>query len=622
MKLKLLFIYVLLTQTIVYGAIDIIKNSNQLDSLAELLHSTNQDTLKARIYLEMSEILYQTDLDTVISLSEKSIEIIENNLSRNISETEHRSFLVSLAGAYNNIGFIYDDKGEVIKALEYYNKSLKIREKIGDKQGIAITLNNIGIIYLKQDLPHQALDYYLKSLKVKKEIGDKKSIAISLNNIAGVYKKIDLKKSLEYYTKALIIREEIDDRSGMAVTMNNIGTLYKSQNSLDTALQYYKKALQIRKEIGDKRGITNTYSNIGNIAFLQNKLTLAEKYGVKALNIAQQLGYIERIADAAKLLSQVYSKKSDWRNAFKMQNLFISINDSVKSQETELELIKQKAKYDLDKLKKEKELLLKEKSIQELVNNKNKILAITLSLSLVFVLIIVVVVYRNGKKKDIINQLLEKQKNEAEKKSEEKNNMLKEIHHRVKNSLQVISSLLRLQSYEFDDEYVRNKFEEAQNRVISIARLHEQMYNSENLKEINVKKHFTPLIKELIKDYQVSTEIELKIDLIDVEMGSKTLIPLGLMINEIISNSLKYAFNNSDRGEISIKILHLNENKFLLEIGDNGVGMPEDFNFHESQSLGIQLIHVFAEQLNGEIEQTNNNGTKYKITFENLEEDQ
>lgn len=622
MKLKLLFIYVLLTQTIVYGAIDIIKNTNQLDSLAELLHSTNQDTLKARIYLEMSEILYQTDLDTVISLSEKSIEIIENNLSRNISETEHRSFLVSLAGAYNNIGFIYDDKGEVIKALEYYNKSLKIREKIGDKQGIAITLNNIGIIYLKQDLPHQALDYYLKSLKVKKEIGDKKSIAISLNNIAGVYKKIDLKKSLEYYTKALIIREEIDDRSGMAVTMNNIGTLYKSQNSLDTALQYYNKALQIRKEIGDKRGITNTYSNIGNIAFLQNKLTLAEKYGVKALNIAQQLGYIERIADAAKLLSQVYSKKSDWRNAFKMQNLFISINDSVKSQETELELIKQKAKYDLDKLKKEKELLLKEKSIQELVNNKNKILAITLSLSLVFVLIIVVVVYRNGKKKDIINQLLEKQKNEAEKKSEEKNNMLKEIHHRVKNSLQVISSLLRLQSYEFDDEYVRNKFEEALNRVISIARLHEQMYNSENLKEINVKKHFTPLIKELIKDYQVSTEIELKIDLIDFEMGSKTLIPLGLMINEIISNSLKYAFNNSDRGEISIKILHLNENKFLLEIGDNGVGMPEDFNFYESQSLGIQLIHVFAEQLNGEIELTNNNGTKYKITFENLEEDQ
>jgi len=621
MKIAVIFFFSSLLFSLNGLSSNLIKFHNKVDSINAIINQTEDDTLKARAYLDLSEILYQSDLDTVIVLCETSIDIINNNLSQELSQQERENFMTTLAGAYNNIGFIYDDKGDVIKALEYYHKSLKIREELNDQMGIAVSLNNIGIIYVKQGQPNQALSYYLKSLKAKQKLGDQKSIATSLNNIAAVYKQLDEKKAIEYYTRALVLREEINDKVGMAVTLNNIGTVYKAKNSLDTALNYYSKAFSIRKKIGDKRGMTNTLANLGSIAFMKGDLTLSEEYGLEALSIAKDLGYTERIGDAAKLLGEVYQGQKKWKEAYQMKSLYVLMRDSVKNEETELDLIRQKAKYDMDKLMREKELLEKEKNIQELLSNRNRLIAISFIVAFILVLILVIIIYKGGRKKDMINELLEKQKTEAERKTEEKNTMLKEIHHRVKNSLQVISSLLRLQSNEFDDEYVKTKFEEAQNRVISIARLHEQMYNSENLKEININTHFTPLIEELVKDYQVNTKVKLDINLPHVNMGSKTLIPLGLMMNEIISNSLKYAFVDRKEGTIKVHITHLNENEYVLLIGDDGVGIPSDFDVEESSSLGMQLIHVFTEQLNGKIEQLTKKGAYFKITFENQKED-
>jgi two-component sensor histidine kinase/Tfp pilus assembly protein PilF len=599
---------------------NIISFNTKIDSLSYLINENKYDTLKVKALIELSEILYISDLDTVIKLSEEVISICNDNLQDDLSDAERRSFLMSKSGAYNNIGFIYDDKGDVIKALEYYHKSLSIREDLDDKLGIAVSLNNIGIIYIKQGEPEQALEYYLKSLKVKQQLGDKKSMATSLNNIAAVYKESgNPHKAIEYYTKSLLIREEIKDEKGIAVTLNNMGTLYKDRGSLDTALNYYTKALKIREKIGDNRGLTNTLSNLGGIAFIKEDYPLAKKYGLEALEIANDLGYIERIKDASYLLSEVYEKQEKWKDAYKMKSLFILMKDSVRNKETELELIKQKSKYDLEKVIKEKEILTKENDIQELRYNKNRIVLAFLILAFLFTLVLVIVIYRGNRKKDLINILLKKQKEEALKQNEEKIVLLKEIHHRVKNSLQVVSSLLRLQSHEVDDEKISKMFEETQNRVLSIAKLHEQLYSSENLKEIDIKQHFLPLINDLVEEYKLGTKIKLDLDIVDVKMGAETLVPLGLIINEMISNSLKYAFKGRDKGIIKINIAKVDNGRFEMIIGDNGVGMDNDFNFEESNSLGTQLIQIFTEQLNGSIERINEKGTVFKIEFEKQE---
>jgi len=213
-------------------------------------------------------------------------------------------------------------------------------------------------------------------------------------------------------------------------------------------------------------------------------------------------------------------------------------------------------------------------------------------------------------------QEIRTQRDEISKKNEEKKIMLKEIHHRVKNNLQIVNSLLRLQSHEFEDKKVIGMFEEVQNRVISMAMLHEKMYKSEDFKHIDIQGHFNILVKELVNNYAVGKNINLDIAVDKVDIGIKTLVPLGLVINEIITNSLKYAFKDREKGEITLELNHLEGVKYELLIGDDGSGIPKG---SEKSGLGLELISIFTEQLEGEITQVKSEGTKYQILFENID---
>ena len=204
------------------------------------------------------------------------------------------------------------------------------------------------------------------------------------------------------------------------------------------------------------------------------------------------------------------------------------------------------------------------------------------------------------------------------KKNDEKVAMMKEIHHRVKNNLQVVNSLLRLQSYEVQDERVVKLFEECQNRVLSMALLHEKMYNSEDLKSINVKDHFTLLAEDLLRTYEVENEVELDLKIENVDLGMDTLVPLGLIINEMITNALKHAFKNERKGVISIYLSHVNEKNFKLIIGDDGVGVDQNKQDNKDSTLGTELIHVFTEQLEGTIEKLDRPGAFFKILFKKI----
>ncbi len=594
----------------------------KIDSISQIINTTTQDTSLAKAYLDLSDVMYMSNFDTVIDLCEKAIQILKPHLVENsITKSERASFLATLAGALNNIGFIYDDKGDITKALNYYHKALKIREKINDKQGIAETFNNIGVIYINLGDYDQALAYYHKSLKVKESLNDKKSLATTLNNIGAIYRnQQDIDLALNYYYKSLALREEINDKAGIAVSLSNIGTIYKAVNKLDSARVFYQQSLKIRQEINDKPGLIKVYANLSDLELELNQINSAKDYAMLALKLAQELQHIDGIKNAAKSLTEVYKVEKKWQEAFLMQELYHLMKDSIRNTNTELNAIKQQSKYELERAEKENELLVKENDIQHLKTLRNRIIAIFFIVAFIFTLIIIFYVYRGYRKKVVINELLEVQRNEAQRKNEEKNMMLKEIHHRVKNSLQVVSSLIRLQANEVDDDRINKMFEETQNRVLSIARLHEQMYNSENLKEINIKTHFTPLVKDLIKDYNMGTKINLVIDLPNVEMSSKTLIPLGLIINEMISNSLKYAFVGKTEGSVTVTIKHLSEQLYEMIIGDDGVGMPKDFDFENSSSLGTQLIHIFTEQLNGNIKRLEKEGTYFKIEFEKMED--
>ena len=215
-----------------------------------------------------------------------------------------------------------------------------------------------------------------------------------------------------------------------------------------------------------------------------------------------------------------------------------------------------------------------------------------------------------------VNQVtLQAEKQVLYQKNEEKKIMLKEIHHRVKNNLQVVNSLLSLQSREVDDENVVAMFKDTRKRVLSMAMLHERMYGSDDLQFIDIHQHFKTLIENLVKSYAVDKKIKLEINVQNVEMGISTLTPLGLLLIEIITNSLKYAFSTKKEGMIMVSLKELN-GKYELKIGDNGIGFIAK---KEEEGLGAKLIQIFSKQLNGTIEKLNSEGTGYRLVFEKID---
>ncbi len=199
----------------------------------------------------------------------------------------------------------------------------------------------------------------------------------------------------------------------------------------------------------------------------------------------------------------------------------------------------------------------------------------------------------------------------------EKDVLLKEIHHRVKNNLQIISSLLKLQSKNIKDELVLEIFKESQNRVRSMALIHEKLYQSKDLANINFKGYVWDLVADLFRSYGANAgKIALQMDVEDIPLGVEVAIPCGLIINELVSNALKYAFPEGKEGQISITFRSLDEGKINLTIGDNGVGIPEDLDIKTTETLGLHLVNILAEdQLQGQIKLDRTKGTEFQIEF-------
>lgn len=198
----------------------------------------------------------------------------------------------------------------------------------------------------------------------------------------------------------------------------------------------------------------------------------------------------------------------------------------------------------------------------------------------------------------------------------EKELLLKEIHHRVKNNLQIISSLLNLQSTHTDDPRLQEICQDSQDRIRSMALIHEKLYRSENLALIKLAEYLEELTDYLFRSHSVAAhKIELKIEANEVLLDINTAIPCGLIINELVSNAFKHAFVNGQQGKIVIKIWSNTADQLTILVNDNGIGLPGDIDFRNATSLGLQLVNALVTQLDGTIELERQHGTTFKVTL-------
>jgi two-component sensor histidine kinase len=196
----------------------------------------------------------------------------------------------------------------------------------------------------------------------------------------------------------------------------------------------------------------------------------------------------------------------------------------------------------------------------------------------------------------------------------EKNVMLKEIHHRVKNNLNVISSLLSLQADQITNKsQALTAFEESKNRIYAMALVHENLYKEQDFSRINLKSFVETMTQNLLRVYQPSAKIDIRI--LDLSLDLNNAVPCGLILNELVTNALKHAFKDNRKGLITIVFRMLKENTYELMVQDNGVGLPKGIDVSKSKSLGFVIVNQLINQINGDLKITRGKGTQFQITF-------
>lgn len=585
-----------------------LSQSDRIDSLKRVLIKTKSHLTKGEICIQLSEAFGNQHLDSVLLYSIKAEQYVrENNLLDKKSIKKEATNVI--AAAYNNMGFAYSVQGKLSEALKFHRKSLKLWEAAGNNENSSMVMNNIGVLYRNAGDFTMAKVYYDKALEVLKKQKDTLGIALCLNNLGGIYKEQkNYKKSLESYEVALKYRTLKNDQNGRAVTLNNIGALYKTQNNLDSAAHYFEQSLELVKELNFARGISHASCNLGGIRFQQGKINLAKELGELSLEKANQANSTANIIQSVELLSKVYAAMGDWKNASKMQALFIKHSEINKQEEFNRELIKSEFQSEYEKQvainKKETERKLAEKSLNSRIRNY------LLGGSILFLIIFIVFAIILKKRLKIVKE----QKKIIEKQNNERKGMLQEIHHRVKNNFQIISSLLRLQTQNENNPLVNDAFQGAINRIHAMSVVHEIIYKQGSFQNMSAKVYLELLIKNL-KESLSKENLIIEIEAFDNELEMDQFIPIGIIINELITNSYQHAFQ-SDEVEPKIVISIMNYgNKVQLMYKDNGIGFS---NNQKESSFGMDLIQTMVEQLSAEIDNSSQEGwnTVFTIQFE------
>jgi two-component system, sensor histidine kinase PdtaS len=563
-----------------------------------------------------SQVTYSNFLGNAI-LSEGKMLLHEGKLNdalKKFMETkriyEKNQNYKGISIVFNRIGNVYEYQGDFEKALDYYSKSLNIKKQIKDKKGIANTLNNIGNVYRLIGDNTNALINYEKSYHIEEEIENQEGIARSLQNIGLIYLLENKPFGAQInFQKALNIYKKLNDNAGVANSLHNLGESALLEKRFEDAIQKFNQALILREKTKELKGLTSSNIGLSNVYFEEKNFGLAEKFALAALQNSKSMGNAELIRNSADQLYKVYKQKGNYSKALEMHEISKKMNDSVFNMETRQNIIRNQMKFELEseilaeKLKFDKENQLKQ---IELKSTKNKQYAFAFLAFIV--LIFSISLYRRFKLEKNQKKIIEDQKIELEL-------LIKEVHHRVKNNLQIISSLLYMQGETVENEEIESVLQQSQNRIQAMALIHEQLYQSGNLKDINVNSYFDNLIEFFRGNYSTeSKNIEYHIDLPPIFMNTEQLIPLGLIANECILNSIKYAFPLRDHGTIKIYGKTV-DNDFFITFEDDGIGIPDDWEKRLSNSLGMNLITGLTRQLRGNYTIEGAEGTKISITF-------
>jgi len=553
------------------------------------------------------------------------------------------------SSSYNNLGSVYFRLGMYDESMSNYLNSLSIREETNDPK-LYSTLNNLGNIYVRLSDYEKALEMYQRSLEYKRKAGI--NTQSTLNNIGNIYiQRNDYENALRYLSEALKINEENEDEKRIATSLNNIAIVYEEEGKIDEALYNYQKALELKQKVGDTYGYANTSKNLGNIFLVKKDYKQADFYLQETLEIAKKIKARDIIKDVYELMSKRYYEINNYENAYLYKRYCSSIGDSLFNEETSDKIAQYRTNFTIEKTLREKEILVKDNQIYKLQLQKDRSYKIILFLLVLLLIVIAIFLFHNNNKNNKLNELLEETNEDLEEKVtlrtselietnqnlrkeikvrketedkltssiDEKDVMLKEIQHRVKNNLQIISSILNIQSKSSRNKESINMFTNTYNQIMSMSLVQEQLYLSDDLALVDFNHYVRSLISNIYGAYKIKhSRIKSIINVNDIHLNINTAIPCGLLINEIVTNAIKHGFNGNKKGEIVINMEEDENNYYHLEISNNGKGLPDKINYKKPESTGMEIIRIMIIQLSADVEIKKENGVLYKFKFKKI----
>lgn len=644
--MKFINLYLFLSCFVLWHKQPLLAQSSKTDSLLARLKTDKNDTNKVKdLYRLCNEYRLTGDYETGLTYGKQAVSLAES-----------LKFKRGVASAYNNMGIIYMFQSDFVEAMKCYETSLtiykeagnndgiakaygnmsgiymylgnypealkinfaalKLQEEVKDTSGIASRHSNIGQLYLYQKKYREALNYFNTALKLYTSVNDKEGMAIALNNAGIAYmNQGNNQEALKNYQEASVIYKEMENKYGMATSFNNIGIIYDRLGNYPEAIESYLAALNINEKDGNEDITASSLINLGVIYTRLHKSKDARMYLMKALQLSRETDNLQTMSSAYSNLGILDSSVGDYKGAYRNYQKAIIYRDSLNNEETKQKTLQSSMQYEFDKKEaatkaENDKVVLKLEGENELQKQKQRFMVIFIVVFALLMLVLLFFAKRAYDNKKKYSEVLSKE-------NEHKELLLREVHHRVNNSLQMISSLLSIQADTTENEEIREYLLKSENRIHAMSTMHHLLHLGNSKLEVDISAYLGEIVKFYSRVLETKPGIRLQVGIPSVNFHTKTALPLALLMNELLTNSIKYAFPDN-KGTITISLAKTTGNKWIFKLSDDGIGYNEGDVGGKGTSLGLSLVKLMSRQMGGTFKTDSQNGTSFELTFSEM----
>lgn len=501
------------------------------------------------------------------------------------------------------LGYVFERRGQLDKAADYASETLSLGRKLNDKWAMAMAYSDLSNLFWKQSKFETALEYGLKSQTLFEERGiNDLDYGFTLFVVGNNYLALkENEKALNYYRHSITIGERYGFYNNLSDAYISMLDLHVNMNDFEKAEEAGSNALKYAELLSNNFMTMRSWLSLGKVQNLQGNYESAIKNFNKCIEVAtKDFGDAFYLSQAYNALGKSYAGNFQYEEAYLAFAEYDKFKSAVFTADADHRTSLLRTEFDV--AGKENTILEQESHIERQQTRQNLIIIISILL-----LLLLILSYKALRNKFKINRLLRKQ-------NVEKEFLLKEIHHRVKNNLEIVSSLLSLQAAQINDPNILNAMEESQHRVQSMSMIHQKLYMGENLAAIEMKDYFKNLSEYIVNAFAAEEHITVDVTMEKLELDVDMAIPIGLIVNELLTNSLKYAFPDNQKG--TIKITLMEKGRILqLDVVDDGIGMSTS-NEVQGTGFGSQLIQLLTKQLDGKMVLNTNKGTTVSIQFQ------